>query len=243
MNRHLSLKINSTSYSSILTSIKKAICSDVQITVNYLNFHSINQMLQSEELSESINNSDVVFPDGTGIWIASKFLHSHRWKRFNFTDHGFKFLEDCSGNNWSLFFLGSKNDTINKMQITINEKLPKLIAKGFHNGYENTDSEDLIETINKQNPDILLIGMGTPKQEIWINNFRHKLNASVIFSVGDLFNLFAGTKTRGPKFVRTLGLEWMFRIFSNPEIYFKRYILGIPKFAWNILNRNFYFSD
>lgn len=243
MSRQLKLKINTTSYSQILASIENAIRNNIQITINYLNFHSINCLLQDGEFFQAINSSDIVFPDGTGIWLASKLHSAKSWERFNFTDSGFRFLADCERNNWNLFFIGSNNNTIDKMLISIYKKLPRLKIVGTHNGYDNLYSDELFNDINNKSPHILFVGMGTPKQEVWIHKNRNRISAPVIFSVGDLFNLYAGTKTRGPKIARVLGLEWMFRIFSNPKSYFKRYVKGIPQFTWNLINNNFIFSD
>jgi N-acetylglucosaminyldiphosphoundecaprenol N-acetyl-beta-D-mannosaminyltransferase len=81
----------------------------------------------------------------------------------------------------------------------------------------------------------LIIGLGQPLQEKWINDNHAQLNASVLIAVGDGIKVFAGEKRRGPLFMRKLGLEWLIRLFFNPFKYFNRYMVGIPVFLYRII--------
>ena len=126
-------------------------------------------------------------------------------------------------------------ETLELAKTNILKKFTQLNLIGTLNGYTDIESKDIIKKINKEKPHIIWVGMGTPKQEIWINENKAKLNCNVIQAVGDIFSLFANTKVRGPKFFQHLGLEWLFRLLSEPKRFWRRYVLGIPKFLFFVL--------
>ncbi|MEJ2613977.1 MAG: WecB/TagA/CpsF family glycosyltransferase [Ignavibacteriaceae bacterium] len=105
---------------------------------------------------------------------------------------------------------------------------------GYQDGY-NIENEKLIEKINDLLPDILIVGLGCPKQEEWIVKFKDYLNVKIILAVGDGIKVFAGTKIRGSNLFRTSGLEWFIRLITNPSRYWKRYLLGIPLFIIRVI--------
>ena len=104
-----------------------------------------------------------------------------------------------------------------------------IVIAGYNNGfaYEN---DKLLGMINKSKPDILVVGMGSPKQEEWIMNCKGNLDVKIIIAVGDGIKVFSGTKKRGPKVIQKLGLEWLVRLFFEPKRLWKRYLIGIPLF-------------
>ncbi len=207
-----------------------------KIIINYLNAYSVTILRKNKIFKKAIRNADVVHADGIGIWLASRILKNSKLrKRFNFTDGSSEFLADCQKNGWSLFFLGANDGTLQKAVIKLKLVYPGIKVAGTLNGYKAADSERAIEIINEKSPDILWVGMGTPKQEIWIYNNKQKLNCKVIQSVGDLITYLAGEKTRGPLLVQKFGFEWLARLLRHPGKYFDRYVVGIPLFILIIL--------
>jgi N-acetylglucosaminyldiphosphoundecaprenol N-acetyl-beta-D-mannosaminyltransferase len=235
-----SLKVHFIDYSAAVELINNSISLKKKFIINYINAYSVVLANKDEDLKSALNASDLVHPDGIGIWLAAKILFKIRpLCRFNWTDHGDDFLKICEENRWRILFLGSTKDVLIKASEKIKRKFPRLQLVGTLNGYEDLNSETLIEEINSKNPDILYVGMGTPKQEKWIYNNAEKINCRVIQSVGDLFNLFAGEKVRGPKFFRKIGFEWFFRLLSSPKKYSGRYLAGIPCFIIIVLKEYF----
>lgn len=236
-----SVKVNFIDYSAAVELINNSILLKKKFIINYVNAYSVVLADKDENLKTALNSSDLVHPDGIGIWLAAKILFKIRpLHRFNWTDHGDDFLKICGENGWRIFFLGSTRDVLIKASAKIKRKFPQLQLVGTLNGYEDLNSETLIEDINGKNPDILYVGLGTPKQEKWIYNNAEKINCRVIQSVGDLFNLFAGEKVRGPELFRKIGFEWFFRLLSNPKKYFKRYLAGIPVFIGIVIKEYFH---
>jgi N-acetylglucosaminyldiphosphoundecaprenol N-acetyl-beta-D-mannosaminyltransferase len=234
----LGLKINLADFNSITALISEAIHKKNRIKINYVNAYSIVIANKNKAFKNSLLNTNIVHADGTGIWLARKILFKDRLiKRFNWTDCGYDFLKLCEEKQWTIFFLGSTDDIQIKAKKNLKEKYPALKLEGSFNGYGDLNRKSLIEEINKLNVDILYVGLGTPKQEIWINENFSKLNCKVIQAVGDLFSLFAEEKVRGPKIFQKIGLEWLFRLIRHPGKYFHRYVIGIPVFIFKILNQ------
>jgi N-acetylglucosaminyldiphosphoundecaprenol N-acetyl-beta-D-mannosaminyltransferase len=177
-----------------------------------------------------------VHPDGIGVFLASKFLYGKNGftKRITGSDFYIELIKGSLKNNWSFFFFGDTDETLSK----ISKTNPDLFVKGFCNGF-NFNNDKLIKDINTAKPDILIVGLGSPKQEDWIVTNRDNVNAKVIVAVGDGIKVFAGTKKRGTKLVRILGLEWFVRLINEPKRLWKRYLIGIPLFIFRILYYKF----
>ena len=166
--------------------------------------------------------------------IAFRFLDKKIVPRFNWTDHALTFLSDCEKKELSIFFLGGDEGNVSNAVQKVIKLFPHLKVAGFLNGYDGL-SEDPVSFINKSSADILWVGLGSPKQEFWIDKNFEKLNCSVIQCVGDIFSYIAGNRLRGPEFLRKFGLEWFFRLLQNPSKYFNRYVIGIPYFFYLVI--------
>ena len=223
------IRINCFNYPTIENSISLAINNNQQIVIGYVNFFSVNIIKKDSKFSSNISSMELVFPDGIGIWLGLKLTRKHITdKRFNLTDYGYKLLNFFSGNKLSVFMYGGEPEVLTTSMSKIQKQIPGIKIAGAIHGYSNKSDDEIVGIINKSNPDILLVGLGTPKQEEWIYNNRKRIKALIIISVGDLFGLYAETKKRGFKIVRVLGLEWFIRLITHPKKYYKRYLFGIP---------------
>lgn len=233
MNKYLitKTKITPITFNELKLYIKLRLAYKKKTIIYYANIHTCNLAVKNMDFCKIINDTQIVFPDGTGIWIGLKLLFSSlKIKRFNLTDYGHELLDFIEKENLSVHFWGSEEKIIESTKKKLQIIFPELKINGWNNGYSDCNN---IGLINNVNCDILLVGMGTPKQEEWIYKNKHNLNAIIIIAVGDLFSLYAGTKIRGPKIIQNLGLEWFVRLIFNPKRYFKRYVIGIPIFLVN----------
>ena len=234
------VKINCFDYSDLQKSINYSIQNNKQIGICYVNFLTINIAKIDSSFRHKINSTEIIFPDGTGIWLASKLVDKNTFKKkFNLTDNGFNLLRYIAGKNLSVFLFGGHLKTLDQAKIKIQNMEPRLSIVGKLNGYTNKSDEEIVSIINMSNPDVLMVGLGTPKQEEWIFTNKQKLKSKIIISVGDLFRLYAGEKKRGPKIIQILGLEWIVRLISDPKRYSRRYLLGIPKFMIYVVQEYF----
>ena len=230
----LSTQISPIGYSEIVEFYVDCIQNKKKGTINYANIHTINIVDKNEDKTTILNSFDITHPDGIGIWLISKIFNlSPKFDRFNWTDHALSFLQTCQDYNWKIFFLGSSAETIRKAFELSKLSFPNLQISGFHDGYSDIDSPDLIKLINKDSPEIIWVGMGVPKQEEWIHKYKESLDCKVFHAVGDVFSELAGRKQRGPQIIRKLGLEWLIRAVTNPRNYFNRYLLyDLPFFLY-----------
>ncbi len=236
----LTIQIADVLYDEVLRDISDAIDKRKQLVIMYASMHIINLAQNDSALAGALAAADIVHPDGIGVWLSSKLLHGNGFRdRFNWSDHAHEFLAFSAERRWRIFILGSTTESLMKTVARLRDEIPELTIAGFKNGFGDVESAALIDEINQAHPDILWVGMGSPKQELWIHQHRSVLQCHVIQSVGDAISLLAGEKIRGPRFFRGLGLEWVFRILSHPTKYFSRYVFGIPRFSAMVLKDKF----
>jgi N-acetylglucosaminyldiphosphoundecaprenol N-acetyl-beta-D-mannosaminyltransferase len=228
----LKLKIQKIDYINLIEKIKEAIKYKKQLTITYCNAHTSNSCYNSEEYKKLIEKFDIVHPDGFGVYFASKFLYGSEGFNNRITGSTFYqiLLDEGINKGWRFFFFGDKELTLKK----ISPNNPQLKVAGYHNGFDY-ESTEILNKIANSKPDILIVGMGSPKQEKWIVDFRTKLKVNIIIAVGDGIKVFSGTKKRGPKFIQKIGLEWLVRLFYEPKRLWRRYLIGNPLFAIRIM--------
>ena len=226
------ISISITEGSDLNDAIATAISSNTKLSITYCNAYIVNRICNDAALLPLLNSFDIIHPDGIGIFLASKFLFGSKGlvKRFSGSDYYLFLIEQAIKFNWGIFFFGHDDITLGKIAL----KHPRLRITGYHSGYGFAD-EDVISAINESKPDILIVGLGFPKQEKWILKHLSKIDCKAVITAGDGIKVFAGTKIRGPKFVRTIGMEWFIRLLSNPFRYFKRYVIGNPLFLYRII--------
>ena len=228
----LSVEVDDIVYSEMLRGISDAIDNRKQLVIMYASMHILNLAQKDPDLVSALSTADIVHPDGIGVWLASRLLHGQGFRdRFNWSDHAHEFLAASADRHWRIFILGSTTKLLTKAVASLRSEFPEVRIVGAKNGFDEIESDDLIADINDAHPDILWVGMGSPKQELWIHQHRNVLQCTVIQSVGDAIGLLAGEKVRGPRFFRRLGLEWVFRVFVHPTKYLSRYLFGIPFFT------------
>lgn len=180
---------------------------------------------------------DLALPDGYGMYLASKFLYGEDGsfkKVFNGTDLYEMLLKEANLHRWRVFFFGDTKHTLQALRRRLEAAFPGLIIAGTHHGFVDLEDTTVYSAINESNADILLLGMGTPKQDKWLWKYCHDLRVPVMMTVGAGIGFMSGEKIRAPKALRQAHLEWLFRFAQEPQRLWKRYLLGIPKFIFYI---------
>jgi N-acetylglucosaminyldiphosphoundecaprenol N-acetyl-beta-D-mannosaminyltransferase len=226
------VNIDKTDYGYLLSRIFIAIGKKEKLLITYANSNSLNNSYNNSEYRNLLNSFDIVHPDGVGVFIASKLLFEKNGLRKRMTGSDFypMLIQEGVKRNWGFFFFGHDNSTLEK----ISSQNPRLNIKGTSEGY-NFNSETIINNINKSEAEILIAGLSSPKQEIWIAENKSRLNCNVIIAVGDGIKVFAGTKKRGIPLIQKLGFEWAIRLVNNPLKYWRRYLIGNPLFLYRII--------
>lgn len=216
-----------------------------QTLINTLNQYSYCIAEKDSEFKEALQNSDVLLPDGIAIVAAVKLLWGKTIKKIAGADLHQHYLENLNAKNGSCFYLGSSNDTLDKIKKRLQTEYPN-IKTGFYSppyklGFSDKDNEQMIAAINNFKPDVLFIGMTAPKQEKWAYQHKLKLDAQIIASIGAVFDFYAGTINRPNKIWINLGMEWFIRLVKEPKRMWKRYLYYGPLFMYDILNKKFNF--
>lgn len=189
-----------------------------------------------------VQKANLVTPDGSGILWATAFLDAPLIERITGIDMINHICKLAIEKNYKLYLLGAEPDVVRKAAKNLKEIFPGISIVGFHHGYfDNNDSKiginelenDIIKDIIDKNPDFLLVGMGVPKQEMWIFKNKDKLGVPVCIGVGGSFDVLSGKIKRAPIWMQKHGMEWMFRLIREPKR-IKR-IIYLPYFVWLIL--------
>jgi len=115
---------------------------------------------------------------------------------------------------------------------------PGLDVVGSHHGYfepGTPHNERVLEDVNARRPNILLVGMGSPKQELWVDRYADRLDVDILWTVGALFDYVSGRVPRAPRWLADNGLEWIFRLGIEPQRMWRRYLLGNPVFLSRVV--------
>ena len=146
------------------------------------------------------------------------------------------FLPRAQEKGYRVYFLGAKPEVVERMIENLRQKYPRLRIAGWHHGYvPAADDEEISRSIRDATPDILFVAMGTPRQEFWIAQHLSKLSVPVCMGVGGSFDVLAEIKRDAPDWVRTLSMEWLYRLVQDPKNLWKRYLLTIPWFLKAVL--------
>ena len=196
----------------------------------------IPQFADYRKILHNIRKHDWVFADGIGINIAADMMGYPKNENVNGTDLFPRLCEMAKTQKLSLYFLGAKPGIADQMKINIQEQYPGLIVKGAHHGYFDraTESRQIVDEINQLDPDIVLVAFGVPFQERWIKEWFPELKCPVIMGVGGLFDFYSGNMKRAPRWMRDIGLEWVFRLLMEPARMVNRYIIGNPVFLQRV---------
>jgi N-acetylglucosaminyldiphosphoundecaprenol N-acetyl-beta-D-mannosaminyltransferase len=199
------------------------------------NVHMLMEARWNDRLRHTLEKSDLVTPDGMPlVWMMRVlgFKHQDRVAGMNV------FMATCreaAKHNIPVYLLGSTSDVLEQMQVRMMSDFPSLKIAGVESPpfrpLTEKEDHDLVERINNSAAGFTFISLGCPKQECWMADHVGRIN-SVMVGIGGVFPVYAGLKKYAPKWVREVGLEWLYRLLQEPKRLFKRYLTTIPPFIW-----------
>lgn len=208
------------------------------ILVTTINSHSYNVSTKDELFREALINSDILLPDGIGIVLAARFLERKRLKKIAGEDLFYYEMRRLNRLGGKCFFLGSSNETLEKILERANKEFPNVrlrtLSPPFKESFSDRENKEMIEEINKFQPDVLFVGMTAPKQEKWAYTHLKELKVGHVCCIGAVFDFYAGRVKRAPRWMINIGLEWFYRLIKEPRRMWKRYLVGNTIFIWLI---------
>ncbi len=202
----------------------------------FLNAHCGNVAARVPAYFEALCRADYVFPDGSGVKLAGKIQGTPIEANVNGTDLFPLLMSALAKEGLRVFFVGAKRGVLAKLVESVAQRWPGVVLTGWTVGFFSQDSE-VIEAIKLFGADVVFVGMGVPRQELWIDRCGDATGARVALAVGGLFDFFSGTIPRAPQWMRRLGIEWLFRLYQEPGRMWRRYIIGNFEFIARVIAR------
>lgn len=230
------LNISNYSYNDLLEIIKEVINNQQKICICYVNFYVLLRSIQSKDFRNSLLKFTYLHPDGIGLYWASKFLYGKNGfkGKLNGTDLYFQILKSAIQNKWKVFMYGGGFDDSIKVNRDIINSFEGLQLAGLIPRFESVN-EKILKKINDSNSQILFVGLGSPSQEEFLTQYSSQINIPVQIAVGSGIDFISGNYKRAPLVLRSIGLEWFYRLIKEPRRLWKRYLIGIPVFVFKIL--------
>ena len=228
----LGIKISNISKNEAIDIVEQLIQKRVRTprAIFIVNAHTLNIAVESPHYHKTLNSAHMVLGDGTGVRWAAKQRGVLMRDNLVGTDLIPELFDETAGRGYSYFLLGGDQQTISRAADFCFKHYPGWAQAGFHHGYlDQNNTTEAIEVINDSKPDLLLVGMGNPKQEQWIHDNLKFLDVPAAIGVGGLFDHWGGNLTRAPLWVRKRGFEWLQLLLQQPRKC-KRYLIGNPKF-------------
>ena len=201
-----------------------------------INPEMISAAQKNLDFAEIINSAELVVADGIGVEIGLKIL-GYKVKRIAGIDLGKALVEKFTASGKSVAMIGAKPGVVDSAIENLSKEYQNLNVVYSHDGYFDND-EDIIASVISANPDLILVALGSPKQEFFIHNLKEKLPNSTLIGLGGSFDVWAGVVERAPKIYQKLGLEWLYRTFKEPKR-FKRIFPTLPLFVLKVLKERF----
>lgn len=205
------------------------------VQVVTLNAEMAMQAEQSPELGAIIHQAELVIPDGAGVVLYLR-LKGERSQRCPGIELAASLLQKAGelGSNYPVVFYGGAVGVAATAAEKLQEKYPGLAIALVQHGYLTpADTPAFLEQLTKIQPKIILVGLGVPRQELWIAHHRHLCPQAIWIGVGGSFDIWAGVKTRAPGWLRDNHLEWLYRLYQEPWRW--RRMAALPKFALRAL--------
>ena len=204
-----------------------------------INPEMIQNANKNKDFSNIINNAEMVIPDGIGVQLGLKIL-GHNVSRIAGIDLGKELLKRCANDNKKVALIGAKPEINTTTCSKLKEEFPQLDIVYSHDGYY-TDEYEIIKDVTCASPDLILVALGSPKQEILIDRIKHSLPEAILIGLGGSFDVWSGAVQRAPKIYQRLGIEWLYRTIKEPSR-FKRIFPTLPLFVLEVMKERLFLN-
>ena len=193
---------------------------------------------QDPELRRIVEEADLVTPDGWGMLWASRLLRTPIPYKVSGVDLADRLCARSPLKGYRIFFLGAGPNVAEEAAEKMRQRYPGTHIVGVRDGYFSAAQEpEVAAQIQAATPDIVLVALGIPKQEKWIDRHKAALGVPVLIGVGGTFDVFSGRVKRAPVWMQNSGFEWLYRLVKNPRKFGK--VMTLPQFALLVLRQRF----
>ena len=226
----LGLELDRLNMTEVMSKIDRFVQEDEPRQVVTVNLQFMSLARKNEAFQAIVNRADMVVADGMPLVWVSKMKGAPIASRVT----GHDILQECaelaSNKGYSIFLLGGAPGRAQESAQSLSERYPGLRVYGTHHGTFSDmgvaeRQDELTRQIREFDPDILLVGLGCPKQEYWIHNYMDEVGVPVCVGVGGVFDVLTGRLHRAPGWMQRCGIEWIYRLKQEPGRLWKRYFL------------------
>lgn len=235
----LNVGISAMDMDDACLSVREAISGKQKKYICVCPVSTIMECKRNRDVLASVNHADLATPDGMAVVWIGRINGYKNIKRVYGPDLMQEICNISGKYGYKHYFYGSTPDVLIKLKEKLTKRFPNLIISGsfsppFRKLTENEDKK-IVEDINSSNPDIVWVGLGSPKQDLWMHEHRERINAPVLIGVGAAFDFLAGTKLQAPRWIGNNGFEWLFRLITEPKRLWRRYLIDYPLFIFYVL--------
>ncbi len=228
--KFMNIMIDNVSMEEAINEVNTIIDSGGRKYIVTPNTDHIVKLQDNMMFKKAYKDAGMVLVDGTPIMWLSKWYKTPLKEKITGPKFTEKVIEDAALHNYSVFILGAGEGIAQKAADNMKNKYKGLEVVGCYSpkyGFESDKKEitNIINQINEVNPDILVSGMGSPKTEIFLNQYLDSMNTHVALSVGAAIDFMAGNVKRCPAWINKIGFEWLYRVAKEPKRMFKRYFV------------------
>lgn len=194
-------------------------------------------VLASDEprLREILDRADLVTADGMSVVWGARLTGGRLPGRVTGIDAMERLVARAAERGWRVFFLGAKQEAVEGAVANLRRAHPALEVAGFRNGYFRGKEAEVVEEVRAARPDLLFVAMGSPAQEYFLADNLEEMGVPFSLGVGGSFDHVAGLSRRAPRWMQRAGLEWLYRLASEPRRLWRRYLVGNARFALLLL--------
>lgn len=230
----LGVGVSAINMNTAVAKISQWIAQDSRQYVCVSNVHTVMECRRDRRLRAIHNRAGMVTPDGMPlVWISRLSGKSHVSRVYG-PDLLLAICERSLQTGWSHYFYGGSPEAASRMKDRLADRYPGLSIAGYDSPpfrpLTRAEDQAAVDRINVSGADILWVGLGAPKQEYWMADHLERIKAPVMIGVGAAFDFHAGTKRQAPLWMQRNGLEWFFRLCSEPQRLWKRYLINNPLF-------------
>ena len=230
----LGVDVNTENYDELIPKLFQNIDAQKKSLVVAINPEKLMKAKDDPALKALLNRAEFQIPDGIGVIIASKLQKGNIKSRVTGVDMMDRIVREAARTGKSIFLYGAKPGVAETAAAKLIETYPDLQVVGTQDGYEK-DERKVISKINQAKPDILFVAMGSPKQELWIEEHRENLHPILYQGVGGSFDVLAGNIKRAPAAFQKVGAEWLYRLLLEPSRLKRQ--MNLPKFLIEIIRQ------
>lgn len=243
----LGIQVSSITNANLLDAFSAAITNKQFAQVAITPVNSIVAALNNPRVKDVYNASEFVLCDGMPVKWASHFLGNPICERITGLDLLPDLIHLAAQKNYSVFLLGASPGVGETLKKTILAKYPNCNIAGiyvppFMKTFTEEENQKMVNAINAVQPDIVLVSLTAPKQDLWIAQNRTVLKTYVCVGIGGAFEVMAGLAKRSPKWMHKAGLEWFYRFIQEPKRMFRRYFIEAPVFIPLVIKQKLFGS-